>query len=57
MSSALVGGVFVAGGVDLSLSLVLLGAACAALVELLPIPLDDNLTVPLVSGSVMMALA
>ena len=57
VSSALVGGLFVAGGVDLSLSLVLLGAACAALVELLPIPLDDNLTVPLISGSVMMALA
>ena len=29
------------------------GAAIAALVELLPLPLDDNLTVPLVCGAAM----
>ena len=29
------------------------GAVVAGLVELLPLPLDDNLTVPLIAGSVM----
>ena len=38
------------------LGVLLVGAAIAALVEVLPVPLDDNLTVPLVSGAVMMAL-
>jgi glycerol-3-phosphate acyltransferase PlsY len=31
----------------------LIGALVAGLVELIPIPLDDNLTVPLISGAVM----
>ena len=31
----------------------LAGAAIAALVELLPLPLDDNVTVPLISGAAM----
>ena len=34
----------------------LTGAASAAVVELLPISINDNLTVPLVSGAVMQAL-
>lgn len=33
---------------------VIAGVIVAAVVELLPIPLDDNLTVPLVAGGVMM---
>lgn len=31
----------------------LVGAALAGLVELTPLPLDDNLTIPLISGAVM----
>ena len=31
----------------------LVGAAIAALVELAPLPLDDNLTIPLISGAAM----
>ena len=34
----------------------LVGACVAALTELLPMPLDDNLTIPLVSGAVVTAL-
>ena len=34
----------------------LVGACVAALTELLPLPLDDNLTIPLVSGAVVAAL-
>ena len=34
----------------------LVGAVVAGLVELLPLPLDDNLTVPLIAGSVMQYL-
>lgn len=34
----------------------LVGACVAALTELLPLPLDDNLTIPLVSGAVVTAL-
>ena len=56
-ASLLVGWIAVAGGIDVSISVVLVGAATAALVELLSIPLDDNLTVPLVAGGVMTAVA
>ncbi|MEE9198248.1 MAG: hypothetical protein V3U26_00465 [Dehalococcoidia bacterium] len=56
-ASLLVGGVLVAGGVEVSYSIALAGAAVAALVELMPLPTDDNLTVPLAAGGVMMALA
>lgn len=38
---------------DLSLSRMLIGAAVAMIVELLPIPLDDNIRVPLAAGAVM----
>lgn len=43
------------GTVQLGLSfpVVLLGAASAALIEVLPIPLDDNVTIPLLSGALM----
>ena len=37
----------------LPMELKVIGAALAAVVEVLPIPADDNLTVPLVSGAVM----
>jgi len=38
---------------SLPLMIVLAGAVAATAVELLPLPLDDNLTMPLVAGAVM----
>ena len=38
---------------DLSLPRMLIGAAIAMIAELLPIPLDDNIRVPLAAGAVM----
>ncbi len=43
------------GGVDYHWSL-LVGGVVAALVELAPLPVDDNLTIPLASGAVMQLL-
>lgn len=37
----------------LNLNIVLIGALAAALIELLPLPFDDNLTVPIFSAFVM----
>ncbi|MFQ5934659.1 MAG: glycerol-3-phosphate acyltransferase, partial [Dehalococcoidia bacterium] len=53
----LVGGVVVGVGGALPFSAVFLGAVAGALVELLSLPPDDNLTVPLAAGGVMAALA
>jgi glycerol-3-phosphate acyltransferase PlsY len=39
---------------DVGLWLVLIGAVCATAVESLSLPVNDNLTIPLVSGGVMM---
>jgi len=38
---------------DLSLPRMVIGAAVAMIIELLPIPLDDNIRVPLAAGAVM----
>ena len=38
-------------------AMIIAGVIVAAVVELLPIPLDDNLTVPLLAGGVMMLVA
>jgi dolichol kinase len=38
---------------DLTLSRMVIGAAVAMVIELLPIPLDDNIRVPLAAGAVM----
>ena len=46
-------GVLVAGDVVSFHWALLAGAAVAALIELVPLPLDDNLTVPLVAGGAM----
>ena len=43
------------GGVDYHWSM-LVGGLLAALVELAPLPLDDNLTIPLASGATMQLL-
>ena len=42
-------------GLSLPLGVVVLGAAAAVLVEALPLPVDDNLTVPLACGLAMEA--
>ena len=39
----------------LSLEVIILGAVAAMGVELLPVPLNDNLTIPVFSGTVMLA--
>ena len=51
-----VGCVLVAAGLDVPYWVALGGAGVGALVELMPIPVDDNLTVPAVSGAVMWAV-
>ena len=56
VGAAQVGWVLIAGGLDISLWVVMSGAAVAALVELLSLPPDDNITVPLVAGAVMTPL-
>jgi dolichol kinase len=40
----------------ISLRTVVAGAAVATLVEMLPIPVDDNFRIPLISGAVMQFL-
>ncbi len=42
------------GGLGLSLPILAVGAAAAALTELLPLPVDDNLSIPLGSGAAML---
>ncbi len=55
VSLGVVGALYWAGAADWHWGL-LVGAVAAGLAELLPLPVDDNLTVPLVSGGVMVAL-
>ena len=52
VSLAVVGVLAASGTVDYHWGLVV-GAAVAALVELVPLPPDDNFTIPLVSGAAM----
>jgi len=42
--------------INTSLGLLVLGSPTAAINEVLPLGLDDNLTIPIVSGSVMTLL-
>ena len=51
-----VGCALIAVGLDVPYWVALAGAGVAAAVELAPIPVDDNLTVPAVSGAVMWGL-
>ncbi|MCL5265353.1 MAG: hypothetical protein M1343_09235 [Chloroflexi bacterium] len=55
-SALVVGFILVLAGLHLNWLAVTVGAAVAALVELLPIPIDDNLTVPIISAVVMTLL-
>jgi dolichol kinase len=56
ITSMVVGAVVVAAGGFAPLWIMPIGAAVAALVELAPLPVDDNLTVPTVSGGAMTLL-
>jgi acyl phosphate:glycerol-3-phosphate acyltransferase len=58
VAAAAAGG-FVLGlaGIHLMHGLIIAGALVAAAVEVLPVPLNDNLTVPLASGGVMELIA
>jgi len=38
---------------SITLEVAMVGAVSATIVELLPIPIDDNLTIPLISGGIM----
>lgn len=46
-------GYFLATILSLPLWVIIIGALCATFVEALPLPIDDNFTVPLVSGSII----
>ncbi len=56
--AASVGGAFVLHslGGGLPLSHLLIGAVCASVFESLPLPLDDNFSVPIITGFVMSLL-
>ena len=54
--ACLVAGVILASITQVALWLVVIGAICATIIEFLPLPLNDNLTIPLVAGGVMMLL-
>lgn len=51
------GALLLATGLETTFPVMLVGAIAATLLELLPLPLDDNLKVPLGSGGVMMLVA
>lgn len=52
-----VGCALITAGLDVPYGVALAGAGAAALVELTPVPVDDNLTVPPIAGAVMWAMA
>ncbi len=56
VSTLAVGGICLLAGLQLSWVAVVVGALVAALVELTPLPIDDNLTVPIV-GAVAITLS
>ena len=54
IGAACIGGfLLIAAGLPLGIGLIAVGAVVAAGVELLPVPVNDNLMIPLVSGGVM----
>jgi acyl phosphate:glycerol-3-phosphate acyltransferase len=55
-SCAVTGMIFYFAGINIPWPIILVGAFIASLVEALPIPLNDNLTMPLLSGAVMTLL-
>jgi glycerol-3-phosphate acyltransferase PlsY len=57
LAACLVWGAFVAAGGWVPWDVVIAGALVASLVEMLPIPLDDNLGMTLIAGYVMKLLS
>ncbi len=57
VSCVAVGLVFQFIVLDISMMVLIVGALCAAIIELLPLPLNDNLSIPLLSAAIMTALA
>lgn len=44
---------FYQAGLNIALPTILVGSVCATLAEAIPLPIDDNLTMPLFAGAVM----
>jgi dolichol kinase len=57
VSSVVVGLIFKYTALDISWMVLILGALSAAIVELLPLPVNDNLAIPLLSTAIMTGLA
>jgi len=57
VSCIIVGSLYYLAGLNLPLSVILVGAAVAAVVESASLPINDNLTMPLLSGAVMTLMA
>ena len=57
VSSVMVGLIFQYIVLDISFMVLVVGALCAAVVELLPLPINDNLAIPLLSAAIMTGLA
>jgi len=53
LAACLVAGVILAAITHLALWVVVVGAICATLVEFLSLPVNDNLSIPLVAGGIM----
>ncbi len=56
ISCEAIGLVFYQTVLDIPLYIVLVGSLCATIAEAIPLPIDDNLTIPLFAGSVMTVL-
>ncbi len=57
VAALLVGSLLPLAGISITRAIILIGAVVAAGVELLPLPVNDNLSIPLVSGGVMTLVA
>lgn len=55
--TCLAAGAILTAVTDLSMPLIAVGALCATIIEFLPLPINDNLTIPLISGGVMTGLS
>lgn len=53
ISCVAIGFVFYHVGLNIPLPIILVGSVCATIGEVIPLPIDDNLTMPLFAGAVM----
>lgn len=56
LGSALIMGYILYANLEISLVVLIIGAASAPIIEILSVNINDNLTVPLISGAIMTAL-